>query len=135
MENKKGKVTGIGGVFFKCKNPADVKEWYQNNLGLNTDEYGVLFESRDTNKPEQKIFLQWSPFPDDSKYFTPSEKEFMINYRVENIEALIDQLKSSGVKILDKLETYDYGKFIHIMDLDGNKIELWEPVDTVLTKE
>jgi predicted enzyme related to lactoylglutathione lyase len=135
MENKKGKVTGIGGVFFKCRNTANVKEWYQQNLGLNTDEYGALFESRDANKPEQKVHLQWSPFPDDTKYFSPSEKEFMINYRVENIEDLIEQLKSSGVKILDELESYDYGKFIHILDLEGNKIELWEPVDAVFTKD
>jgi predicted enzyme related to lactoylglutathione lyase len=135
MKNKKGKVTGIGGIFFKCKNTANLKEWYQQNLGIKTDEYGSMFESHDTNKPEQKTYLQWSPFPDDTKYFSPSEKEFMINYRVENIEGLIEHLKSSGVKILDDLETFDYGKFIHIMDLEGNKIELWEPVETAFTKE
>ncbi|NOX46116.1 MAG: VOC family protein [Chlorobi bacterium] len=135
MDNKKGKVTGIGGVFFKCKDTATVKEWYQQNLGIKTDEYGSMFESRDTNNPEQKTYLQWSPFPDNTKYFNPSEKDFMINYRVENIEGLIEQLKSSGVKILDSLESYDYGKFIHILDPEGNKIELWEPADSAFTKE
>ncbi len=135
MRNKKGKVTGIGGIFFKCNDPSKVKKWYQKNLGLNTDEYGALFEFRDANDPDKEAYLQWSPFPEDTKYFEPSEKEFMINYRVENIEALIEQLKSDGVKILDDLESFDYGKFIHIMDMEGNKIELWEPVDSVFTKE
>ena len=132
MSNTKGKVTGIGGVFFKCNDPKEIKKWYRDNLGLNTDEYGAMFKSRDANNPDRETYLQWSPFPDDTKYFKPSEKDFMINYRVENIESLIEQLKSAGVKILDDLETYDYGKFIHILDLEGNKIELWEPIDNVL---
>ncbi|MBK9191534.1 MAG: VOC family protein [Crocinitomicaceae bacterium] len=129
------KVTGIGGIFFKCENPEKTRKWYADNLGLVTNEYGSLFESRDTEKPEQKNYLQWSPFKSDTKYFSPSEKEFMINYRVENLKALVEELKKSGVTICDEIEEFDYGKFVHIMDPDGIKIELWEPVDAVFTSD
>lgn len=133
QKKKNNKVTGIGGVFFKCKHPQKTKDWYATNLGLKTDEYGALFESRNTNKPEQKTYLQWSPFQEDTTYFSPSEKEFMINYRVGDLEALEKELKAAGVTILDEIETFEYGKFLHILDPDGNKIELWEPVDEVFT--
>lgn len=128
------KVTGIGGIFFKCKDPEKVKEWYSKNLGLKTDEYGTSFEWRQGENPDKKGFTQWSPFSETTKYIEPSTKDFMINYRVENIEALVDELKKDGVKVLDEIETYDYGKFVHIMDPEGNKIELWEPVDVEYDK-
>ncbi len=132
MENKP-KVTGIGGIFFKTKDPNATKEWYRENLGLATDQYGSSFEFRNTNKPEEINYLQWSPFTNDTDYFQPSTKEFMVNYRVQHIERLVENLKKAGVTICDKIETFDYGKFVHIMDLDGNKIELWEPIDHVFT--
>lgn len=128
------KVTGVGGIFFKCQDPEKVKAWYRENLGFNTDQYGALFEFRDTDKPEQKNYLQWSPFKENTTYFEPSQKEFMINFRVANLESLVEQLRQDGVHILDEIETYDYGKFVHIMDVEGHKIELWEPVDEVFTK-
>ena len=128
------KVTGIGGIFFKCKDPQKVKDWYSKNLGLNTDEYGSSFEWREGEDPNKMGFTQWSPFPDNTEYIKPSEKEFMINYRVANIEALVAELKKDGVNVLDEIETFDYGKFVHIMDIEGNKIELWEPVDTEYDK-
>ena len=128
------KVTGIGGIFFKCKNPEKMKEWYNKNLGLQTDEYGSSFEWRLGDDPTKKGFTQWSPFPENTKYIEPSVKDFMINYRVENIEALVEEFKKDGVTILDEIETYDYGKFVHILDIEGNKIELWEPVDTEYDK-
>lgn len=128
------KVTGIGGIFFKCKDPEKVKEWYSKNLGLKTDEYGTSFEWRQGENPDKKGFTQWSPFSETTKYIEPSTKDFMINYRVENIEALVEELKKDGVKVLDEIETYDYGKFVHIMDPEGNKIELWEPVDVKYDK-
>jgi predicted enzyme related to lactoylglutathione lyase len=128
------KVTGIGGIFFKCKDPEKMKEWYNNNLGLQTDAYGTSFEWRLGDDPNKKGFTQWSPFPENTKYIEPSTKDFMINYRVENIEALVEELKKDGVTILDEIETYDYGKFVHILDIEGNKIELWEPVDTEYDK-
>jgi len=127
------KVTGIGGIFFKSENPEKIKKWYQKNLGLTIDDYGSSFESRNANKPEEINYLQWSPFEKDTKYFEPSKKEFMINYRVDNLELLVEELKKDGVTICDKIESFDYGKFIHILDPDGNKIELWEPVDKVFT--
>ena len=127
------KVTGIGGIFFFSENPEKTKEWYSENLGLEVNEWGSSFEFRNANRPDEINYLQWSPFKQGSEYFTPSKKEFMINYRVQNIEGLVNKLKNNGVTILDSIETYDYGKFVHIMDADGNKIELWEPVDSVFT--
>lgn len=128
------KVTGIGGIFFKCKDPEKIKDWYNQNLGLNTNEYGAMFEFRQTNDPEKKGYLQWSPFKEDTSYFEPSEKQFMVNFRVEDLESLVEDLKNSGVQVVDEIATYDYGKFVHIMDPEGNKIELWEPIDEVFTK-
>lgn len=124
------RVTGIGGIFFKCKDPKLINEWYRKHLGLKTNEYGSVFEWYQGSDNVKKGFSQWSPFHEETTYFQPSDKEFMINYRVENIEALVEELKKEGVKILDEIATYDYGKFVHIMDPEGNKIELWEPNDT-----
>ena len=132
-KNTTPKVTGIGGIFFFADNPEKTKEWYTKNLGIETNQWGASFESRSANNPNEINYLQWSPFKTASQYFAPSKKEFMINYRVQNLEGLVENLKNNGVTILDSIETYDYGKFIHILDEDGNKIELWEPVDSVLT--
>src|SRR6187549_726934 len=122
------KVTGIGGIFFFSDNPKETKEWYTKNLGFDINEWGSSsFESRDLNRPDEINSLQWSPFEKGDEYFSPSKKDFMINYRVQNIEALVTKLKTNGVTILDDITTYDYGKFVHIMDAEGNKIELWEP--------
>lgn len=123
------RVTGIGGVFFKCKDPKAVTEWYKNHLGLNTNPYGASFEWRENEDPNKKAMTQWTPFSEKSNYFAPSQKEFMINYRVDNLEALLEELKKENVTILGPIETYDYGKFLHIMDPEGNKVELWEPAD------
>ncbi len=128
------KVTGIGGIFFKCKDPKKMREWYKTNLGLNTNEYGAVFEWRQGADTTKKGFSQWSPFPEKTKYFEPSTKDFMINYRVENIEELVGELRKSGVQITDTIEAYEYGKFVHIMDIEGNKIELWEPNDIEFEK-
>ena len=127
------KVTGIGGIFFFSDNPKETREWYQQNLGIETTEYGSSFESRNANDPDEINYLQWSPFKKGSEYFVPSKKEFMINYRVQNIEGLVKKLKGNGVTVLDEIESFDYGKFVHIMDAEGNKIELWEPIDKVFT--
>lgn len=121
------KVTGVGGIFFKCKDPNKIKEWYKTHLGFNTDDYGARFEWLEESDPTKKGVTQWSPFSENETYFAPSTKDFMINYRVENLMNLVVQLKKEGVTIVDKIETYEYGKFIHIMDIEGNKIELWEP--------
>jgi len=130
----KGKVTGIGGIFFKCADPNKTKDWYKENLGLNTNPYGALFEFRQGAAPDKRGYLQWSPMKNDAQHFEPSTREFMINYRVENIEAFVEQFRASGVTVCDEIQSFEYGKFVHIMDPDGNKIELWEPVDEVFTK-
>jgi predicted enzyme related to lactoylglutathione lyase len=128
------KVTGIGGVFFKCKDPGKMREWYKTNLGLNTNQYGAVFEWYQGADSTKKGFLQWSPFKETTKYFEPSTKEFMINYRVENIEDLLAELKKNGVTITDTIQSVEYGKFVHILDIEGNKLELWEPNDIEFEK-
>jgi len=133
-EEQKGRVTGVGGIFFKSKDPDKMKDWYNQNLGLVTNEYGSLFEFRKSDKPEEKAYLQWSAFSEKTKYFEPSQKEFMINYRVENIESLVEELKKNGIQVVDSIESYEYGKFVHILDPENNKIELWEPVDSEFTR-
>jgi predicted enzyme related to lactoylglutathione lyase len=122
------KVTGIGGIFFYSDNLKETKEWYTKNLGIEMNDWGSSgFETRNVDRPDEINSLQWKPFEKGDEYFSPSKKDFMINYRVQNIEGLVKKLKANGVTILDSLATYDYGKFIHIMDTEGNKIELWEP--------
>lgn len=124
------KVTGIGGIFFKCKDPKKLTEWYQNNLGLTPNPYGgVTFEWYEGADSTKKGQTQWQPFAETTKYFEPSTKEFMINYRVENLEVLAEELKKNEVTIVGTIETYDYGKFLNIIDAEGNKIQLWEPKD------
>jgi predicted enzyme related to lactoylglutathione lyase len=132
--NTTPKVTGIGGIFFFSDNPEEIKEWYAKNLGLATNDWGSSFEFRNAKRPDEINYLQWSPFSKGSDYFAPSKKEFMINYRVQNIEGLVKKLKANGVTIVDDIETFEYGKFVHIMDSEGNKIELWEPIDSVFTE-
>lgn len=127
--NKIKKVTGIGGIFFKCKNPKKITEWYHKHLGLDTNPYGATFNWYEGSDSTKKAQTQWTPFPKTTKYFGPSAQSFMINYRVENLETLVEELKKEAVTIVDKIETYSYGKFIHILDGEGNKVQLWEAVD------
>jgi predicted enzyme related to lactoylglutathione lyase len=122
------KVTGIGGIFFKCKDPNKVKEWYNKHLGLNAGQWGANFEWQEAEDSNKKGSTAWNTFSENTKYFEPSAKDFMINYRVADLEALVEELKKEGVTIVDKIETYDYGKFVHIIDVEGNKIQLWEPL-------
>ncbi len=129
------KVTAVGGIFFYSENLAETKEWYTKNLGIEINDWGSSsFDSRNVERPEEINSFQWKPFKKGDEYFSPSKKEFMINYQVQNIEGLVDKLKTNGVTILDEIVTYDFGKFVHIMDSEGNKIELWEPVDDKSTK-
>lgn len=134
MNDDKPRVTGVGGIFFTSENPDKIKEWYRDNLGLDTDPWGTNFEWFQGSEPSKKGFTQWSPFEAKTDYFEPSKKEFMINYRVVHLEKLLEQLKANGVTILDKIETFEYGKFVHILDNEGNKIQLWEPNDTEYEK-
>ncbi|ARV11668.1 VOC family protein [Gilvibacter sp. SZ-19] len=122
------RVTGLGGFFFKTKDPQAVKQWYREHLGLNTDDYGCTFWWKD--KEGNDCSTQWSPFKEDTQYFKPSEKQFMMNFRVADLENLLKTLKEEGVTVVGEMETYDYGKFGWILDNEGNKIELWEPIDS-----
>ena len=128
------KVTGIGGIFFKCQDVEKTNAWYKKHLGLNTDQYGSTFAWRQADNPKKAGYTQWSPFKQSSDYFAPSDKAFMVNFRVADIEALVEQLKQEGVTVLDEIATFDYGKFVHILDHEGNKIELWEPIDEAYEK-
>lgn len=130
----KSRVTGIGGIFFKSDKPKELKEWYKINLGLQIDEYGTNFEWYQGIDSTKRASTQWSIFNSKSKYMEPSTKDFMINYRVHKLDELLINLKNNNVIILDTIESFDYGRFVHIMDIDGNKIELWEPIDEVYDK-
>ena len=121
------RVTGIGGIFFKCKDPEKMNQWYKTHLGLDTSPYGTKIEWQQEADAKQTGYPLWSPFPEKTKYFEPSTKDFMINFRVENLEALVAELKKEGVTILDEIEASEYGKIVHILYIEGNKVELWEP--------
>ena len=124
------KATGIGGIFFKCKDPKKMREWYAKNLGLQTNQYGTSFEWYQGADSTKKGYTQWAAFKETTKYFEPGKADYMINYRVENLVALVRQLKLDGVTVTDTIETVNYGKFAHILDAENNKVELWEPIDS-----
>ncbi len=121
-------VSGLGGFFFKTKDPDYLKDWYKKHLGMNTDQYGWTFWWKDNDG--NPCSTQWSPFKDDTTYFAPSEKPFMINLRVKNLVKLLEHLKVEGVTVVGNVEEFSYGKFGWILDPEGNKIELWEPNDS-----
>ena len=118
-------MTGLGGLFFKAENVKELTNWYGKHLGLETNDYGASFLSKDENGKDQTT--QWSPFAADTDYFEPSKKQFMQNFRVFDLENLMEELKNDGVTIVGEMESFDYGKFGWILDPEGNKIELWEP--------
>lgn len=130
IDNTTPKVTGIGGIFFCADNMQETKEWYAKNLGIEVNAWGsASFESRNINNPDEVNSLQWKPFKKGDPSFAPSPKDFMINYRVQNLDGLVEKFKANGVTIVDEIAVYDFGKFLHIMDAEGNKIQLWEPKD------
>ncbi len=121
------KVTGLGGIFFKVNDPSKTREWYKQHLGIESESWGAQFNWRPMNEPQKTASSAWNPFAKNSSYFDPSTQPFMINYRVENLVALLEILKAEGIEIVGEMVNDDYGKFAWIMDPDGNKIELWEP--------
>lgn len=131
---KKGKVTGLGGIFIKSADPDKLKGWYRDHLGMPCDEYGHLFSWRQADEPQKVGYTQFSIFDHKTKYLSPAKKEFMINFRVDDLESMIARLKDKGLAVIGEIESYEYGKFGWVMDPDGNKIELWEPVDEVFTE-
>jgi predicted enzyme related to lactoylglutathione lyase len=128
------KVTGIGGIFFKCADVEKTKQWYMKHLGLDVDSYGCTFWSS-TENSDSATTQQWSPFKADTSYFGNSGQEFMINYRVHDLNDLLSELRAEDVTIIGDMERYDYGDFAWIEDCDGRKVELWQPKNEELFKK
>jgi len=123
-------ITGLGGIFFKSQNPEETMAWYRAMLNVQTDgQYGATFRWRSFGQPSETGSTVWSPFPDNSDYFEPSVKTFMVNLRVKSLETLLQHLSENGVKQVGEMQVFEYGKFAWILDPDGTKIELWEPND------
>ena len=124
------KVTGLGGVFFKANDAKALAAWYQRHLGIEFgDQLYFDFKWVNQNDPDAIGHTAFSIFKADSKYFHPGQKEFMLNFRVKDLRALLTELEKEGVEIVGEVEEFEYGKFGWIMDPEGNKIELWEPVN------
>jgi lactoylglutathione lyase len=120
------RVTGIGGIFFRVRDPELMSTWYRKNLGIASIEGNADFPWRDINNTEKTGRTTWALFPAETDYFGPTRPAFMINYRVANMEKMLAQLERNGVAV-EKVEDYDYGRFAWILDPEGNRIELWEP--------
>lgn len=124
-------VLGIGGIFFKAKDPEKLAGWYKQHLGLDVEEYGgVTFrEGENSGLPgaERQAYAVWSPFPEDTEYFAPSNKPFMINFRVADLDGLLAKLRAEGVTVDERTDKSEFGYFGWAMDPEGNRIELWEP--------
>ena len=121
------RVTGIGGIFLKARDPKGLAAWYRDHLGVPIEEdqvYGTFTAGTDPASPEQTV---WSAFPEDTTYFEPSEAPFMVNYRVANLDAMLAQLRAAGATVEDTVEDYAYGRFGWASDPEGNRFELWEP--------
>lgn len=124
------KVTGIGGVFIKSKGKgSELAEWYKTNLGLELESWGGAIIKWTDDAVKDGGLTVWSSADHDSKWFSPSESSFMINYRIDNMDEMLTQLKANGVEILKGPDSEENGKFAWIMDPDGNKVELWEPME------
>lgn len=134
QENTGPRITGIGGIFFKSKDPVTLKAWYSQHLGIRMEQGGATFEWRQGMDSTKKGFTAWAAFKETTKYFQPSDKQFMINYRVEQLDQLLANLKTAGILPADSVQKTSYGNFVHLMDPEGNKIELWEPNDVEYAK-
>jgi predicted enzyme related to lactoylglutathione lyase len=122
------RVTGIGGIFFKSQNPDELKAWYQQNLGIEPSADGTpLFYWREHENPDAPASTVWAPFPTDTTYFEPTHAPFMINYRVRNLDAMLEQLRAAGAKVEEHVHEMEFGRFGWATDPEGNRFELWEP--------
>lgn len=122
------RVTGIGGIFFKAQDPKALAAWYRKHLGLDVQPWGgAAFTWQSADNPQGVGTTVWSPFAADTGYFAPSTAPFMVNYRVAELHALLAVLRAEGVKVEDKVDESEYGKFAWVIDPEGNKLELWEP--------
>ncbi|MGK7297421.1 MAG: VOC family protein [Candidatus Wenzhouxiangella sp. M2_3B_020] len=122
------RVTGLGGVFFKCDDMDATREWYAGHLGVPFNDWGGWsLHWRYLEDPEHVGRTEWSPFPADTEYMQPSGQPFMMNFRVDDLDAMIEQLRRAGIELIGEPEEHEYGKFAWILDPNGVKIELWEP--------
>lgn len=121
------RVTGIGGVFFKAKDPKALGEWYRTHLGMDVQSWGgAVFRWADDNS-DRAGTTAWNLFKDDTSYFAPSTSSFMVNYRVEDLDALLAKLREEGCNVDANVQDSEYGKFGWVMDPEGNRVELWQP--------
>ena len=122
------RVTGIGGIFIKAKDPEALRDWYRKHLGLDVQEWGgVAFRWHEPGRPDTNGSTVWSVMPESSDYFAPSKAPFMVNYRVDDLHALLEVLRKEGCDVDDEVEKSEYGQFGWVMDPEGNRVELWEP--------
>jgi len=122
------RVTGIGGIFFKARDPAALRAWYQRHLGIDVQEWGgASFQWVDADGAPHAGSTVWSIMPDTTTYYAPSQAPFMVNYRVDDLHALLAVLRDEGCAVEDKVDESDFGKFGWVIDPEGNKVELWEP--------
>jgi predicted enzyme related to lactoylglutathione lyase len=121
------RVRGIGGVFFKARDPKALAAWYQEHLGVPVEKWGGASFSWREHDPAGTAKTAWSLFAEDTRYFDPSPASFMINFRVDDLDAMLAQLRGAGVTVDDKVDDSEYGKFGWAMDPEGNRIELWQP--------
>lgn len=131
MTSEKGRVTSLGGIFMKCKDRDSLVKWYREQLGFPYDGYGASFPFREDKQPDSRGYNVWGPFKEDTEYFNPSEKDFMMNLRVDDLDALLVKLEAAGIKQVGEKEEHEYGKFAWIIDPEGTKIELWEQLGPV----
>jgi predicted enzyme related to lactoylglutathione lyase len=125
--NNMKRVIGLGGIFFKSENRKELLKWYESHLGIKSEEWGAVFPWRRAENPDTETYSAWSPFANDTSYFSPSSHDYMINYQVENLQELLEMLRKEGVDVLPETEESEFGKFGWIIDPEGRKIELWEP--------
>ena len=118
------RVIGIGGIFFKARDPQALSAWYAQHLGLQVERFGGVKFAEDSSRPGSTL---WSPFKEDTTYFAPSSKPFMVNFRVDDLDALLASLRGAGVQVDTRVDESEYGKFGWIMDPEGNRVELWQP--------
>ncbi|MCW8806692.1 MAG: VOC family protein [Rhodanobacter sp.] len=118
------RVIGLGGIFFKARDPAALAAWYAEHLGLNVDDWGGVRFDEDERRAGYAL---WSPFPADTDYFGAGRQPYMINFRVDDLDALLAQLRADGVAADERTEVSEFGRFGWIMDIEGTRIELWQP--------
>ena len=127
------RVTGLGGVFFKSQNPAGVLDWYRTHLGIDsTERWGFAFQWRERDRPEEVGYTVWGAFSEETEYFAPSQLPFMLNFRVADLEALMEELRAAGCRVVGEIEEHENGKFAWVLDPEDRKIELWEPVPSAV---